>query len=151
MGRLAFCLKRPTRPTGYNIPGLFEPNVTAYVDMASVRKDEYPKTSGWESRPKNYVVAWIKTQNLSGQIHSVLEVVFDCKGRFGIVQTISNDFPDSKHHSYDATTSFEAYGAQTKSIMPDSSLRAPHGPNTVSRNLIPTHTRNLLTPLSGEK
>jgi hypothetical protein len=80
------------------IPGF---DGSAYVDMASVRQDTYPKSQFLT--PKSYLVAWLATSGQDGKFLARLEVVFDCKGRFGIVQQlIENESKDSEFHSFDA-------------------------------------------------
>ena len=70
---------------------------------------------------RSRLVAWLATKDQDGNFTAHLEVVFDCKGRFGLVQQlITNDSKDSKYHSYDATARFESIGAQTRTIVPDS-------------------------------
>jgi hypothetical protein len=104
------------------IPGSYTSGDFAYVDMASVRQDTYPKG---RNPPKNYLVAWLATTDQNGHFTSHLEVAFDCKGRFGLVQQmIANDSKDSKYHSFDATAYFESVGAQTRTMAPDSFYEA---------------------------
>ena len=84
--------------------------------MASVRRDAYPK---FNEKAPTFVVAWIRGDE-NGQSYT-LEVAFDCKGRFGIVQQIVT--PDMKElplHTYDMTYTFEHAFARTKTIPPDS-------------------------------
>jgi len=47
------------------IPGLFVPNSTAYVDMASVREDTYAKKDAAIAIAsiRRYRVAWIETKD----------------------------------------------------------------------------------------
>jgi hypothetical protein len=103
------------------IPGMYA-NETAYVDMASVRQDTYPKKVTMVRGPiKNYLVAWISTRDQNGASTATLEVVFDCKGRYGLLQQlIANETKESRYHTFDSTAFFEAMGARTSSIMPDS-------------------------------
>lgn len=92
------------------------PGLSAYVDMASVRRDTYPK---FNEKAPEFVVAWLRGDE-DGQTYN-LEVAFDCKGRFGIMQQIvGNETKDSRLHSFDMTHDFERYFARTKTIMPDS-------------------------------
>ena len=91
------------------------PDPSAYVDMASVRRDKYPK---WTEKAQDYIVAWIYGGE-NGETFT-LEAAFDCKGRFGIVQQIiANETKDSRLHSYDSTDFFEKSYPQTKTIPPD--------------------------------
>jgi hypothetical protein len=103
------------------LPGTYgADNDLAYVDIASVRQDTYPKSS-YAASNKSYVVAWLATADQNGRWTSHLEVVFDCKGRSGIVQqVIDNDSPDSKYYSFNLTPYFESVGARTSSIIPES-------------------------------
>jgi hypothetical protein len=85
----------------------------AHVDMASVRRDKYPK---YEKAPE-YTVAWMRTDEADTTVF--LEVVFDCEGRFGVVQQIvNNETKDSRFHSYNNTQYFESRRAETSTIMP---------------------------------
>jgi hypothetical protein len=87
----------------------------AHVDMASVRRDKYPKN---EKAPE-YTVAWIRTDEADTTVF--LEVVFDCAGRFGVVQQIvNNETKDSRFHSYNNTRHFESRRAEISTIMPHS-------------------------------
>jgi hypothetical protein len=64
--------------------------------------------------PKSYLIAWVALKDQNGNFTTKIETVFDCKGRSGVVQQlITNDSKESRYHSYDATASFESYGART--------------------------------------
>ena len=102
-------------------------NGTAYVDMASVRRDSYPKfngaaaTNNGQPSMASYTVAWVATSDGTKTYTAKIEVAFDCHGKIGTLQQIIlNETKDSLLHSYDQTQVFLQTGGNFKSIAPDS-------------------------------
>jgi hypothetical protein len=100
------------------IPG-FE---TSYVDMASVRKDEFQDPNcrfvGCLGTKVTYTVAWLRTTQ--GATIIGLEVAFDCHGKMGAIQQkVSNETKESQYHSFDNTQAFKQRGVFLRGIPPD--------------------------------
>ena len=100
----------------------------AYVDMASVRRDAFPKIVRDGSAPMDgqpsmavYTVAWIATGADPKAFTAKIEVAFDCHGKVGTLQKIIlNETKDSVLHSFDQTQIFLRAGGNFRSIAPDS-------------------------------
>jgi hypothetical protein len=104
-------------------------NGAAYVDMASVRRDSFPKlnvggaTNSVDGQPPmaTYTVAWVATGDDPKTFTSKIEVAFDCHGKIGTLQQIIlNETKDSLLHSFDQTQLFIRAGGNFRSIAPDS-------------------------------
>jgi hypothetical protein len=55
------------------VPGVWSGDL-AYVDIASVRQDTYPKRATYASGNKTYLVAWLATKDQNGNFTAQLEV-----------------------------------------------------------------------------
>ena len=104
-------------------------NGAAYVDMASVRRDSFPKANaGGAANPTDgqrpmatYSVAWVATGSDPKAFTAKIEVAFDCHGKIGTLQQIvTNETKDSVQHSFDQTQLFLQAGGNFRSIAPDS-------------------------------
>ena len=102
---------------------------TAYLDMASVRRDSFPKlnlgavANSIDGQPSmaTYTVAWVATGADPKTFTAKIEVVFDCHGKMGTMQQIIlNEQRDSVLHSFDQTQLFLRAGGNFRSIAPDS-------------------------------
>jgi hypothetical protein len=98
----------------------------AYVDVASVRQDAFPRNENGvinydngKMRTDNFTVAWIHI--LQAQLDATMETIFDCRGKISIMQqVIANDNKDSTYHSFDYTQRIRSAGPNFKSILPGS-------------------------------
>jgi hypothetical protein len=93
---------------------------SAFIDMASIRKDYFPteRTGSFTMQP--YIVVWLKFVTNDGDVLG--ETLFDCQGGVEVIQQIVvNDTPNSKHHSFDNTQAIRRLGrgARVRSIPPD--------------------------------
>ena len=99
---------------------------SAYVDMASVRKDGFdtfncPPRIICAPDKVIYTVAWLRMHDSDGKIMGNAEVVFDCHGKAAdLQQVVVNETKDSPYHTFDNTQAFKQSGIFLRGIPPDS-------------------------------
>ena len=129
LAALSATMALPTVAYASNWMAIPNQNGTAYVDMASVRRDSYPKNNvggapdqiGDQRPMATYTVAWVATGNDPKTFTAKIEVAFDCHGKIGTLQQIIlNETKDSLLHSFDQTQLFLQAGGNFRSIAPDS-------------------------------
>ena len=97
-------------------------HTSSYVDIPSIHRQKFKPYTGIIGGDPVYTtltVAWITVTDQNDTAKA--EVIFDCKGRFAVIQqVIVNETADSRYHSFDQTRSFDVYGVTLSSIVPDS-------------------------------
>jgi len=101
-------------------------NHSALIDASSIRRDTFPKPVGgiiYPGQTETYKIGWMRFEE--GQEVVLLEVVFDCRGSFGVMQQVVNgENAQSRYKSYDNTQNFRRVGPALRSFAPDSAYEA---------------------------
>ena len=104
---------------------------SSYIDVESVRGDEFPKMSptgitqfvNGQLPIERVTVAWLWL--IDEGVSSRIEVAFDCQGSMAVIQQlIIHQTPKSPYQSFDNTASFRQGGLQKRSVPPDTTYEA---------------------------